>query len=165
MKMKKLKIIKEEKDGSSIAFAVEPSFPLPSKMRIGVDPGTRNLGIAVIRPKLVKLYKITLERKETALDRMLDVQRVLGDTIGHFTPDSVAIIEGASYYGYRQVELAEQRAATALWFHKLGIEVHIIPPLKIRKQVFGNSKEKNPWGIEDNCAAALGAALYEQISE
>lgn len=160
----KLNILQETKDGSNLAFAIEPSFPFPNEMRIGIDPGTVNLGIAVIKPDInsVKLYKIMLKRHKRALNRLLDVQRVLADTIGHFKPNSKAIIEGASYGNpYRQVELAEQRAAVLLWFHKYSIEADIISPLKIRKNVFGSAKIKNPWGIDDNCAAALGAALYE----
>lgn len=163
--MNKLTILSEEKNGSSIAFAIEPSFPLPQTTRFGLDPGTRNLGLAVIRPDVesVTLYKIVLERHKKALNRLLDVQQVLGYTLGHFGQDSKAIIEGASYMAsmYRQVELAEQRAAMLLWFHKFGIEAEIVPPNTIRKNVFGNGRMKNPWGnIDDNCAAALGCALY-----
>ena len=154
----------EESDENVVAYKVEPNFPMPNEMRIGCDPGTRNLGIAVIRPdnESVKLYKIVLTRHKNALLRLLDVQKVLGHTIGHFTLDSKAIIEGASYGNfYRQVEMAEQRAGMLLWFHRCGIEADLIPPLSIRKNVFGNARIKNPWDIDNNCAAALACALYE----
>ena len=137
---------------------------MPNEMRVGIDPGTRNLGIAVIRPdnESVTLYKIVLERHKNALLRLLDVQEVLGRTIGHFTPNCGAIIEGASYGNfYRQVEMAEQRAGMLLWFYKYGIEAELIPPLSIRKVVFGSAKIKNPWEmVDDNCAAALACCLY-----
>jgi Holliday junction resolvasome RuvABC endonuclease subunit len=150
----------------NFAWSEIEEFSPPSEMRIGVDPGTRNLGIAVIRPDIesVTLYKITFKRHKKALSRLLDVQQVLGRTIGHFTPNSKVIIEGASYGNfYRQVELAEQRAAILLWFHKYDIEGELIPPLTIRKNVFGSGKVKNPWPeIDDNMAASLGAALFSQ---
>ena len=163
--MNNLKIISKKKKDNYLTYAIEPNFPLPNEMRIGIDPGTTNLGIAVIKPKIesVTLYKITLKRHKKALLRLLDVQQVLGDTIGHFTPNSKAIIEGASYGDrFRQVEMAEQRAAMLLWFHKFGIDVDMIPPLTIRKQVFGSGKIKNPYPeIDNNMIAALSCALYE----
>jgi len=162
--MDELNIIQEEKDNKNIAYAIEPNFPMPNEMRVGIDPGTRNLGIAVIKPEIetVNLYKIVLERHKNALLRLLEAQQVLGDTIGHFTLNAKAIIEGAGYMAsvYRQVELSEQRAGFLLWFHKFGIDVDMIPPNSIRKVVFGSAKIKNPWGIDDNCAAALACALY-----
>ena len=126
--MTEIKIIAntEEKIGDSIiAFEVESPFPLPKEMRIGIDPGTVNLGIAVIRPKqAVKLYKVTLKRHKKALLRLLAVQQVLGHTIGHFGYNSIAIIEGASYGAvYRQVELAE--VSTTLLFVSAGIVVRV----------------------------------------
>jgi Holliday junction resolvasome RuvABC endonuclease subunit len=164
--IKDLKILREEKDGSNLAFAVEPSFSLPKEMRIGIDPGTRNMGIAVLRPdkKFVNLYKIVLERDKNALSRLLEAQKVLAHTIGHFTLDSKAIIEGASYGDrFRQVELAEQRAAMLLWLHQNGIDAKLVPPLTIRKNVFGSAKIKNPWPeVDDNMVAALACALFSQ---
>ena len=163
--MTKINIISEEKiNDSTIAFEVESPFPLPNEMRIGVDPGTTKLGIAVVRPNnnIVKLYKITLKRHKKALLRLLAVQQVLGHTVGHFGYNTIAIIEGASYGApYRQVELAEVRAAMMLWFHKYNIEPHIVPPSTIRKQVFGHGRTKNPWdNLPDDVSAAIGCAFY-----
>ena len=163
--MAEIKIISEEKiDDSITAFEVESPYPLPNEMRIGVDPGTVNLGIAVVRPnnKIVKLYQITLKRHKKALLRLLDVQQVLGHAVGYFFPNTIAIIEGASYGArYRQVELAEVRAAMMLWFHEYNIEPHIVPPSTIRKSTFGHGRTKNPWdNLPDDLAASLGCAFY-----
>ncbi len=57
----KLKILQERKvNGKNITIIIEPNFPMPNEMRIGIDPGTRNLGVAIIRPETlsVTLYKI-----------------------------------------------------------------------------------------------------------
>ena len=163
--MTEIKIISKEKiDDSTIAFEVESPYPLPNEMRIGIDPGTVNLGIAIVRPnnKIVNLYKITLKRHKKALLRLLDVQQVLGHIIGHFSENSIAIIEGASYGAtYRQVELAEVRAAMMLWFHEHNIEPHLVPPSTIRKSTFGHGRTKNPWdNLPDDLAASLGCAFY-----
>jgi len=159
-----INILSEEKiSDSTIAFEVESPFPLPSEIHYGIDPGTTNLGIAVVRPnQSVRLYKVTLKRQEKALDRLLSVQQVLGHTIKHFTLDSKAVIEGASFGArYRQVELAEVRAAILLWFYGYKIEAEIVPPKTIRKVVFGNGNIKNPWdNLQDDIAAALGCAFY-----
>ncbi len=163
--MTEIKIISKEKiNDSTVAFEVESPYPFPNKMRIGIDPGTVNLGIAVAQPKskIVYLYKITLKRHKKALLRLLDVQQVLGHTLGYFSDNAMAIIEGASYGAtYRQVELAEVRAAMMLWFHKYNIEPHIVPPSTIRKSTFGHGRTKNPWdNLPDDLAAAIGAAYY-----
>lgn len=163
--MDEITILSKEKiSDSTTAFEVESPFPFPQETRFGIDPGTTKLGIAVVRPdrKTVKLYKITLTRHEKALNRLLNIQQVLSTTIGYHAPDSKAIIEGASFGAqYRQVELAEVRAAMLLWFHKYGIDAELVPPLSIRKSVFGNGKIKNPWNnLQDDIAAALGCAFY-----
>jgi Holliday junction resolvasome RuvABC endonuclease subunit len=160
-----IKIISKNKiDDSLTTFEVESPYPLPNEMRIGIDPGTVNLGIAVVKPnnKIVTLYKITLKRHKKALNRLLDVQQVLGHTIGYFSGNSIAIIEGASYGAtYRQVELAEVRAAMMLWFHEHNIEPHLVPPSTIRKSSFGSGKIKNPWSnLDDDLVAAIGCAFY-----
>jgi len=161
--MSKVKTLKTEKINSSItAFEIEPPFPIPERTKFGIDPGTVNMGLAVLHPNSAQLYKIKMIRLTKALDRMLEVQEMLTRCIGWFGFDPIAIIEGASYGDkYRQVELAEQRAAMALWFHGFDVDVEIIPPSTIRKQVFGHGKTKNPWSnLNDNLAAAIGCAYY-----
>ena len=164
--MTEIKIISKEKiDDSLTTFEVESPYPLPNEMRIGCDPGTVHLGIAVVRPngEAVKLYQITLKRHKKALNRLLDVQQVLGHTVGYFFFNTIAIIEGASYGArYRQVELAEVRAAMMLWFHGYNIEPHIVPPSTIRKSTFGHGRIKNPWdNLPDDLAASIGCAFYK----
>lgn len=161
--MDKVKILKTEKiSGSITAFEIEPPFPIPERTQFGIDPGTTNLGLAILYPKTVQLYKIKMIRLTKALDRMLEIQHILTRCIGWFGYEPLAIIEGAAFAGaYRQVELAEQRASMALWFHRFGVDVEIVPPNTIRKQVFGHGRTKNPWSnLDDNLAAAIGCAYY-----
>ena len=146
---------------------VEPPYEIYTYHTcFGIDGGTRNMGVAKIYPNnrdYVTIYEVSLERKPKPIDRMLDVQRILAETIVWFGYDPKAVIEGAAYMNsiYRQAELAEVRAAMALWLHTFGVQVEFAPPNTIRKKVFGKGKEKNPWSnIPGNAAAALGCAYY-----
>jgi len=138
------------------------------KGQIGVDPGTKNLGIATIYPNTseeimeANLYKVVLDRDDDAVKRMLVVRSVLSNLNIWYRWGCPAVIEGASFGNhYRQVEIAEQRASIALWCNTRGMRVKIVPPKTIRKHSFGDGTVKNPWdNLEDNMAAALGAALY-----
>jgi len=135
---------------------------------IGVDPGTKNLGIATIYPNTseeimeANLYKVVLDRDDDAIKRMLNVRTVLSNLSLWYRWSCPAVVEGASFGNhYRQVELAEQRASIALWCNTRGMRVKIVPPKTIRKHAFGDGNLKNPWDILDNnISAALGCALY-----
>jgi Holliday junction resolvasome RuvABC endonuclease subunit len=133
----------------------------------GIDPGTTKLGLAKIHFNKIYTFQISLERKRSAMSRILGVQSVLSECIKDFGKNPIAVIEGAAYGNpYRQVELAEVRAAMGLWFHSRGIEVIFAPPQSVRKTVFGSAKIKNPWkdiGIQDDVAAAIGCAYYGLI--
>ena len=163
--MTEITILKKEKiNGSITAFEIEPPFPLPERTKFGIDPGTVHMGLAILYSNYIRLYKIKMVRAEKALDRMLEVQRILTLCITWFGKNPFVIIEGAAFMksNYRQVELAEIRASMALWFHRHNVSVEIVPPNTIRKQVFGHGRTKNPWdNLDDNLAASLGCAYYE----
>ena len=148
-------------------MTVEPPYEIHNHSTcFGFDPGTSNMGLAKIYPNhkdYVTIYEVSLERKARPIDRMLDVQRILAETIVWFGYDPKAVIEGAAYMNsiYRQAELAEVRAAMALWLHTFDVQVEFVAQNSIRKSVFGNGKEKNPWSnIPNNAAAALGCCYY-----
>jgi len=163
-----MKILKKMKLNDSItAFAVESPYPRPSVIKYGIDPGTVNLGVAYVHPTpnvAVMLYQIKLERADTVIGRILTTQNALTQCKLLIQSGARAVIEGAGYMAskYRQVELAEVRAATVMWFYRFRVQADVIPPNTIRKQVFGHGKTKNPWeNIPDDVAAALGCAYYD----
>lgn len=163
-----MKILRKIPISDSItAFAVESPYPRPDTIRYGIDPGTVNLGIAYVHPTpnvTVMLYQVKLKRADTMMGRILSVQNALTQCRLILQPNAKAIIEGAAFGNkFRQVEMAEVRAGIGMWFHPLGIEVQVVPPLTIRKSVFGSGKIKNPWEgvIPDDVAAALGCAYYD----
>jgi len=76
-------------------------------------------------------------------------------------------IEGASYGGYRQVELAETRTICAIWLSRRMplSNIMLSPPKKIRKEVFGNGEKKAEEVFITNekipdALAALSCAYY-----
>ena len=153
------------------------SFACP----IGFDPGTTHLGIAQLYSKDDKdradLWQISIERNENPVFRIMMVKTILYELFGNpnADPRQYIIIEGASFgNNFRQVELAEQRAASALWFVPMTFygskQIKIVPPATIRKAVFGSGKIKahEAWqlaGIPKNkqpsdALAALSCAYY-----
>jgi hypothetical protein len=165
-------------DATIQGLIVKADFPLLLRPRFGIDPGTVHLGASIIVPSSdwAFLYEVTLRRNDDVVLRMLDVQSILhhlfntnpmafSDTpTPPFYSTGRCIIEGASYADrYRQVELAEQRSAIALWFHSNFHAVRIIPPLTILKSVFGSAKLA-AWKVWDNlpknAASSLACCLY-----
>lgn len=162
------KIIKEESK-ITLYKVSSPIQPTDFCLHLGVDPGTSNLGIAVVDATLgtpeVKLWQVEMKRLDNPVDRIQQVQSILSLCITKsYYSNMVAVIEGASYADrYRQVELAEQRASITLWCLKQGYKVQIIPPNTIRKNVFGNGRTKaqDVWtNIPADVANALACCYY-----
>ena len=136
------------------------------KMVVGIDPGTVHLGIAVSAPKRTSLiYEVKMERDKDPVARMIKVQAILRRLLRFLeTEQFVVIIEAASFSDkFRQSEMAEQRAAVALFFNEIGADVRFIQPNSVTKQVFGTSKTKagNEWPeLPKNAAAALACSFY-----
>jgi len=142
-------------------------------MSVGIDPGTTNMGIAIIEGYLDNpyaiLYQIKLERSSDPVERIKIAQEVMTQCVFWYHSPMVATIEGAAFSShYRQAELAEIRASIALWCVQKGFPTKIISPMTIRKKVFGNGKlhpdevwtdlEKTP-----DAAQALACAYFPII--
>jgi len=172
--MRKLKILEQtkiQKENLTINKArIELSLPfLSKKMCLGIDPGTVNLGIAAVYPregngKIAYLYQVKLKRNPDPVQRMLDTQMVLSECIRYFYYEGVAVIEGSSFRGYRQTELAEVRAASVFWCIEKNVSPAIVPLAAIRKKVFGAGKMRanDFWDLPkfDDAIAALSCAYY-----
>lgn len=114
-------------------------------MSVGIDPGSVNMGIAVIEGNLddpyAILYQIKMERNPDPIERIKLAYEVMNSCIWWFSFPMLATIEGSAFSEhYRQTELAEIRASVALWCVQKGFQTKIVPPLTIRKKVFGNAK-------------------------
>lgn len=131
---------------------------------VGIDPGTVNLGIAVSTTgRNVILYQFKLLRMEFC-ERLSMAQKALAFALDTL-PVQSCLIEGASFGDkYRQVELAEQRAALALYCIAHNIPVRLMPPPSIRKAFFGSAKVKMQVTYPDlppDCAVALMVCMVE----
>ena len=150
-------------------YEINTEFPISSGTYIGIDPGTVHLGIAQVNQFKSMAWEITLIRNPNPVIRILDMKDILQSVLymnNSYIPTD-ATIEGASFADtYRQVELAEQRAATVIYLKEMFSsiqEIRIVAPNSIRKKVFGNGKTKaqDVWkDIPPNAACALACALY-----
>ena len=139
-------------------------FPLPKQMCIGIDPGTTNLGVCVFIFNQIITYRVRFKRDKNPVVRMVNTKNILSYLINYNEFDTKACVEGASYGDiYRQVELAEIRAACVFWSLEHGIDVKIAQPSEIRKAVLGNGniKGKELWkGILSGDAADALVCCY-----
>ena len=125
-------------------------LPLPITrfvMSVGCDPGSVNMGIAIIEGYLdnpyAVLYQIKMERSGDPIERMKLVQDVMSQCIFYYREPMIATIEGSAFSKeFRQTELAEIRAAVALWLMGKGFPTAIVNPMTIRKKVLGSAKLK-----------------------
>lgn len=151
---------------------------------VGIDPGSCNLGLAFLYSDdegedKAKLWQIKIERDANPIQRMMDAKTIIQFVIvpisSHMYGRKLVVIENAAYaQGFRQVELAEQRAVMAMWLVENFYEVTMIAPMTIRKKVFGSGKIKahEAWqlaGIPKNkqptdALAALSCAYYGMMS-
>lgn len=139
-----LVVMSIQKTNDSTVIQVKPPIPISGfKSFCGIDPGTRNLGMAVYNAPLnaLHLYQITLTRYTDPVLRIQDAAERLKSIIS--TMNEVAI-EGAAFgfaVGARE-ELGEQRAAFVLTALNANKAVKIIAPNTIRKTVFGDGRTK-----------------------
>ena len=148
------------------AYTLELDIPTPYTSS-GIDPGTVHIGMAFINKySQAYVYEIHIKRPDTTRLRIKYMWSLL-DCI--FPKSKIITIEGASYADrYRQIELQDMRCSATAWGMNdwERTEIQTVPPLTIRKTVFGSAKIKNPWeDIPDNAAAALACALYPIMKE
>lgn len=135
------------------------------KMFVGIDPGTTNIGICVLYGGEAKTFQVVLPRNPNPVNRMKEAVSILDYVVSYSNRKVLVCIEGASFGDvYRQVELAEIRAACTLWAIEKATVVEIVPPSSIRKNVFGNGsiKAKDLWKnlLPGDAADALACACY-----
>jgi Holliday junction resolvasome RuvABC endonuclease subunit len=141
-------------------------------MLVGVDPGTTNLGIAVldIPSRDGHVFQAVLHQvkfAQRALDVLGRIKAVYEVLDGLCLPkyQKTVIIEGASFGDkYRQVEMEDSRAGAATWFDKHNAVCQVIAPMTIRKNAFGNGtvKAQEYWKElvkYPDAAAALSCAI------
>lgn len=139
----------------------------------GIDPGGRYMGLTILERTyhLATSYEIEFPSERLVIPRATQIRLALSDII--FLGESwkaeniLVAVEGSSFASpYRNTELAEARLTAALWFKdKLEVEEGnfvFIPPLTVRKYIFGNAKirAEEQWPeLKPDAASSLAIAL------
>ena len=164
---------KEYKNYSIIDLRIEsPCINVSDHVLFGCDPGTTKFGLAYLWKSICHIYEIRIIRSSDPVVRILLTQEIMSNCFFMFDYAPLMVIEGSSFASnYRQVELAEVRAAAVLWAIQYGIKPSIVPPMSIRKQVFGSAKLRAEveWDLREypreypNAASALACAYFRKI--
>jgi len=153
-------------DGYSITeLKITPPYSniIADRTWFGVDPGTTKLGLAFLWRSVCHIFETKITRDEDAVVRIILMQKIMSLCLHMFDYAPLMVIEGSSYSGFREVELAEIRASAVLWAAEHGVTPRIVPPLTIRKGVFSNGKIKaeEVWSdLPPDAASALACAYY-----
>ena len=157
-------------------MTLEPKeYPAPNSYTtfVGIDPGSRNMGLAVFHDLIGRAYDIKLAVTPDRISSMLLIQTVVNYLMEETWPDGYSRgrwliwVEDAAFgMKYGQVQLAESRAASMLYFASRCSKVTVIPPASIRKMVFGDGRKKahEVWTeVSPNAAAAMSCAIYGML--
>jgi len=145
----------------------------------GCDPGSVNLGLSkfinIDDKDIAILWQIKLTRFDNPVERISLYEIITNEFLSVHNVNIMTIENSAYAKGFRQTELAEQRAIIAHVCMKNNCEVQMIAPNQIRKAVFGsgNIKAHEEWQLEgipkskqpNDALAALSCAYYGMMKE
>lgn len=131
---------------------------------VGIDPGSRNMGIAILHGRKASLYQIELSYRGGAAERVQNIMQVVKEIVGTERVEAACIEQAAYAALYGQTTLAEARTAAlvALQQGNTG-PIYVETPKHIRLIVFGsgNTRSQELWpDILPDAGSALGCALY-----
>lgn len=139
----------------------------------GIDPGNRHMGLTILQNNFfnAQCFEITFPTERLVIPRAIQIRLALSDIIflseSWSEKDVLVAVEGSSFSSaFRNTELAEARLTAALWF-KDNLTVNdgqfiFIPPLTVRKQIFGSGKirAEQSWPeLKPDAASSLAVAL------
>ena len=134
-------------------YAITHDFPL-DKIYIGIDPGSRNMGLTILSDTVSMSFEIKYPPEKDAVKRILKIYTTTKLCFYYVFDKGIkqkicAVIEGSSFGDpYGQSTLADARTAAFLSIYEIADREHYdcqakyIPPQSIRKQVFGSAKIK-----------------------
>ena len=157
--------------GGSLDDTEYTAFEIPSIKRsktvVGIDPGSRNMGVAILLNKKVVVYEIKYPEKLQTVAILDTTRKVLLHLLSEYTID-YACVEGAAHgKGFGQAKLSESKSAAVMALLDMSVQVIVAAPLSVYKEVFGSgkikAKEYKPWNhIPKNSASALACAFYAE---
>jgi len=159
----------ENSHATRLVLGVElPS--LKTQKVLGVDPGSRNAGFVHLTKDRATCFQIKFPPKLKEIQkREKEVGGVCKYILDNYSIDRACIEYAAFGNHYGQVALSEMRTMVAVRLLDAGVLTDIIPPLSIRKEVFGHAKIKfeEEWPSElhklKDAEAALVCAIYAAI--
>ena len=131
------------------------------KTILGIDPGTKEMGLAVLRGRELLAYGVrTLRNGERPYDVIGQARRIVLATIERHRPQVVAIEEPFNLPTKRAHLLnviADELRGRA---EEIGLQVVALSPSAIRERVTGN-----PRATKIDVAEALVRSGFDQLSE
>jgi Holliday junction resolvasome RuvABC endonuclease subunit len=129
------------------------------KTILGIDPGTKEMGLAVLRgPKLLAYGVRTLRNGTRPHDIIGQARRIVLGAIERYEPSIVAIEEPLMLPTKRAALMSVIEQELRARAEELGIEVMELGPIEIRKRVVGNPK-----ATKLEVAEALAQHGFEQL--
>lgn len=108
---------------------------------LGIDPGTRNMGIAVLRGRDLLAYGVhTLRNGERPYDIIGQAKRVVLGYVAKYAPAIVAVekpLPIATGKGALMLVIVQELRERA---RELNLEVRLLSPADVRQAVVGNPK-------------------------
>ena len=148
-------------------FSISASFG--KRVYIGIDPGQVHMGVATLKFGGASIFEVTFPSGQDTVERILSTSGLLDYIFSMSIPsdaESFACVEQAAYGApYGQASLAESRTTAIIAVLGRNIVPVVVPPIRIRKSVFDNGKQRaeeyNEWKkLKPNAASALACALY-----
>jgi Holliday junction resolvasome RuvABC endonuclease subunit len=128
---------------------------------LGIDPGTKYLGIAVLQQgRLIASGVHTLRNGERPYDTIGQARKVLLRAIARYRPDTVAIEKPLRPWTKRAALLTVLVEELRARSRELGIRVALLPPHEVRLTVVGD-----PRATKVRVAHALVALGFRELAD
>jgi len=173
--VKKQRITAPNSNPTIIRTSIIPpeSYRTISGTFIGIDPGSANMGITVMRsfPFSATCYEVHFDTTKDHIEKIQKVfevtKQLICDSPELFIDPIDIVIEGASFgNAFGQVELSEARTASILavqeLFEVIPHNIKIVAPKAIRATVFGSAllRAEELWkDLPPDAASSLCCAL------
>ena len=137
------------------------TFMTQPKTILGIDPGTKEMGIAVLRGSQLLAYGVhTLRNGERPYDLIGQARRIVLGYIAEHTPQVVAIEAPLMLPTKRAAILSVIAQELHGRARELNLEVREITPQEVRQRVVGN-----PHATKIDVAEALVRQGFEELRE
>ena len=134
---------------------------MQQKIVLGIDPGTKEMGLVVLRGHELLSYGVrTLRNGERPYDLIGQARKIVLGEIERHAPQVVAIEEPLNLPTKRAAILSVIAQELRGRAEELGLEVRELSPMAIRESVVGN-----PRATKIDVAEALVRAGFDQLKD